>query len=97
MSLGRGIFHEQCASCHQPDARGSDDRFVPSLRTQNYPYLVNQIHALGNDRRHSIDEDLMRFMRSFELDDIHAVSELSRLQGPGRNRKRMRENGAVVD
>jgi cytochrome c553 len=98
VSLGRGIFHEQCAPCHQPDARGSDDGFVPSLRNQNYPYLVNEIHALGNDRRHNIDEDLMRFMRNFELDDIHAVADyLSRLQGPGRDRKRMRDNGVVVD
>jgi cytochrome c553 len=98
VSLGRGIFHEQCASCHQADARGSDDGFVPSLRNQNYPYLVNQIHALGNDRRHNIDEDLMRFMRSFELGDIHAVADyLSRLEGAGRDRKRMRDNGVVVD
>ncbi len=98
VALGRGIFHEQCAPCHQPDARGSDDGFVPSLRNQNYPYLVNQIHALGNDRRHNIDEDLMRFMRSFELGDIHAVADyLSRLQGAGLDRKRMRDNGVVVD
>lgn len=98
VALGRGIFHEQCAPCHQPDARGSDDGFVPSLRNQNYPYLVNQIHALGNDRRHNVDENLMRFMRSFELGDIHAVADyLSRLQGVGRDRKRMRDNGVVVD
>lgn len=98
LSLGRGIFHEQCASCHQADARGSDDGFVPSLRNQNYAYLVNQIHALGDDRRHNVDEDLMRFMRSFELDDIHGVADyLSRLEGAGRNRERMRDNGVVVD
>jgi len=96
--LGRGIFHEQCAPCHQADARGSDDGFVPSLRNQNYPYLVNQIHALASDRRHNIDEDLMRFMRSFEPGDVHAVAGyLSRLEGAGRDRKRMRNNGAVVD
>lgn len=98
VALGRGIFHEQCASCHQADAGGSDDGFVPSLRNQNYPYLVNQIHALGNDRRHNIDEDLMRFMRSLELPDIHAVADyLSRLEGAGLDRKRMRDNGVVVD
>jgi cytochrome c553 len=98
VSLGRGIFQEQCASCHQADARGSDDGYVPSLRNQNYGYLVNQIHALADDRRHNIDEDLMRFMRSFELDDVHAVADyLSRLEGAGRDRKRMLDNGVVVD
>lgn len=98
LSLGRGIFHEQCASCHQADARGSDDGFVPSLRNQNYPYLVNQILSMANDRRHNIDEDLMRFMRSLEPGDIHAVADyLSRLEGGGRDRRRMLDNGVVVD
>jgi mono/diheme cytochrome c family protein len=98
IALGRGIFHEQCASCHQPDARGSNDGFTPSLRNQNYPYLVSQLHALANDRRHNIDEDLMRFMRSFEPSDVHAVADyLSRLEGPGRDRGKMRDNGVVVD
>lgn len=98
IALGRGIFHEQCASCHQADARGSEDGFVPSLRNQNYPYLVNQIHAVAGERRHNVDENLVRFMRSFELDDVHAVADyLSRLQGPGRQRKAMRDNGVVVD
>jgi hypothetical protein len=32
------------------------------------------------------------------LDDIHAFADyLSRLQDPGRDRKRMRDNGVVVD
>jgi hypothetical protein len=53
---------------------------------------------LANDRRHNIDEDLMRFMRSFEPADVHAVADyLSRLEGPGRDRGKMRDNGVVVD
>jgi cytochrome c553 len=47
IALGRGIFHEQCASCHEPDARGSDDGFTPSLRNQNYPYLVEPTACIG--------------------------------------------------
>lgn len=45
--------------------RGSNDGFVPSMSNKNYPYLVNQIQALANDRRHYVDEALVRFMRSF--------------------------------
>lgn len=46
IALGRGIFHEQCASSHQADA---------------------------------------------------VADYLSRLRGPGRQRKAMRDNGVVVD
>jgi mono/diheme cytochrome c family protein len=47
VALGRGIFHEQCAGCHRGDAHGDDDGFVPSLRNQQYPYLVGQLHKLA--------------------------------------------------
>lgn len=98
VALGRGIFHEQCASCHQDDARGDDDGFVPSLRNQHFPYLVDQLHRIGEGERHNADEDLMRFVRSFDDNDIRAVADyLSRLRGPGRDRKAMRDDGVVVD
>ena len=98
VALGRGIFHEQCASCHREDARGDDDGFVPALRTQHSPYLVSQMHKLADGHRHNVDENLVRFLRSFETGDINAVADyLSRLQGPGRDRKSMRDDGTVVD
>lgn len=98
VALGRGIFHEQCASCHRPDARGDDAGFVPALRNQHYSYLVSQMHKLAAGVRHNADEDLVRFLRSFDNDDIAAVADyLSRLRGSGVDRKRMRDDGVVVD
>lgn len=98
LSLGEGIFHEQCATCHSHDARGDADGLVPSLRSQHYPYLVAQIHGLAAGRRHNVDENLMRFFKSLEDRDIAAVADyLSRLQGPGSDRKKMRNDGVVVD
>jgi cytochrome c553 len=98
LGLGEGIFREQCASCHKQDARGDDDGFVPSLRAQHYGYLVNQIHDLASGRRHNLDENLMRFFRSLEDQDIAAVADyLSRLKGAGVERKKMRDDGTVVD
>jgi len=97
-ALGRGIFHEQCASCHRGDARGDSDDFVPSLRNQQYSYLVNQLRKLGQGYRHNVDEDLVRFLGSFEDQDIDATADyLSRLRGPGAVRRIMRDNGIVVD
>jgi cytochrome c553 len=98
LGLGEGIFREQCSSCHKADARGDDDGFVPSMRAQHYGYLVNQIHGLASGRRHNLDENLMRFFKSLEEQDIAAVADyLSRLKGPGRERKKMRDDGTVVD
>ena len=98
VALGRGIFHEQCAGCHRSDAHGDGDGFVPSLRNQHYSYLVNQMHKLGEGRRHNIDEDLVRFLRSFDDQDMNATADyLSRLRGPGAVHKTMRNDGVVVD
>ncbi|MFI4889821.1 MAG: c-type cytochrome [Steroidobacterales bacterium] len=97
-ALGRGIFHEQCSSCHRADAHGDDAGFVPALRNQHYSYLVSQMHKLASGARHNADEDLVRFIRSLEDSDIAAVADyLSRLRGPGADRKHMRDDGVVVD
>jgi len=98
VALGRGIFHEQCASCHQGDASGDKEGFVPSLRNQHYNYLVNQLHHLAEGRRHNVDRNLVLFMRSLEETDIVAVADyLSRQRGVVRSHDRMLGNGVVVN
>jgi cytochrome c553 len=98
LQLGRGIFHEQCASCHGADASGDQDGFVPSLRHQHYAYLDKQMHNLADGYRHNADEDLVRFMRSFDERDRRGVADyLSRLQESGKIRKNMRQDGIVVN
>ena len=98
LALGRGIFREQCASCHRADAHGNRDGFVPSLRNQHYAYLVIQMHKLGEGYRHNVDENLMRFLHSFDGRDMTATADfLSRLRGPGAVHKIMRNDGVVVD
>lgn len=98
MQLGRGIFHEQCASCHGADASGDQAGFVPSLRHQHYAYLDKQMHKLADGYRHNVDEDLVRFMGSFDERDMRGTADyLSRLQGPGKIRKTMRQDGVVVN
>ncbi len=98
LTLGAAIFREQCASCHQADGHGDADGFVPSLRNQHYSYLVGQLHKLGEWRRHNVDEDLVRFLRGFDDEEMSATADyLSRLRGPGAVHKVMRSNGVVVD
>jgi cytochrome c553 len=98
LTLGRAIFHEQCAACHRADGHGDADGFVPSLRNQHYSYLVGQMHKLGEGRRHNVDEDLVRFLNGFDDEEMSATADyLSRLRGPGAVHKVMRGDGVVVD
>ena len=98
VELGEAIFQEQCASCHEEDARGDDDGFVPSLRDQHYSYLVQQTRALAASHRLNVDADLVRFIDSLDTDEMTAVADyLSRLRGPVRDRARLRDDGKVRD
>jgi len=98
VELGEAIFQEQCASCHDEDARGDDDGFVPSLRDQHYSYLVRQTRALAASHRLNVDADLVRFIDSLDTDEITAVADyLSRLRSPVRDRAKLRDDGKLRD
>jgi cytochrome c553 len=98
VELGEAIFQQHCASCHEEDARGDDDGFVPSLRDQHYAYLVRQIRSIASWHRLNVDEDLVRFLDGMDDDEQTAVAAyLSRLHGPTRDRTKMRDDGTVGD
>lgn len=96
VELGEAIFQEQCASCHEEDARGDDDGFIPSLRNQHYSYLVRQMRSLAASHRLNVDTDLVRFIDSLDTDEMTAVADyLSRLRGPVRDRATLRDDGTL--
>jgi cytochrome c553 len=98
VELGEAIFHEQCASCHEEDARGDDDGFVPSLRDQHYSYLVRQIRNIGAWHRTNVDADFARFMGSLDVDELTAVADyLSSMRGPTRDRARLNDDGTIIE
>ena len=98
LALGRKIFHEQCASCHQPDAGGDQDGLVPALKGQHYSYLLGQMRQLAADRRHNVDEDLQRLVQSLDEQEKQGVADyLSRQHQQGKNHQVMRQNGTLVD
>jgi cytochrome c553 len=96
VELGEAIFQEQCSSCHEEDARGDDDGFIPSIRDQHYSYLVRQMRSLASSHRLNVDADLVRFLDSFDTDEMTSVADyLSRLRGPVRDRAKLRDDGAL--
>ena len=81
VKLGEAMFRFQCASCHESDARGDDEGFVPSLRNQHYPYLLGQLERLKSYHP-AVDENLAQLMRSLKYDEQEGVADyLSRLHG----------------
>ena len=96
VELGEAIFQEQCASCHEEDARGDDDGFVPSLRDQHYSYLVRQMRSIASWHRLNVDADLVRFLDSMDTQEATAVADyLARMRGPVKDRERMNDDGTV--
>jgi hypothetical protein len=75
---------------------------VPSAtdraRHQHYAYLNAQMRKLAEGYRHNLDQDLVLFLRSFDPRESSATADyLSRLAGPRRDDKKMRDDGVVVD
>jgi len=96
VALGEGIFREQCASCHELDAGGDDEGFVPSLRNQHHAYLLRQMRGLSSWHRLNVDEDLVRFLDSLDSKELAGLADyLSRLRGPTRDRSILRQDGTV--
>jgi cytochrome c553 len=98
LSLGEASYEQWCASCHEADARGDDDGFVPSLRNQHYAYLLKETKALAAGHRFNTEPELARFLNSLEMDEMQGLADyVSRMQGPIRDRARLNDDGTVSD
>jgi cytochrome c553 len=98
LSLGEASYQQFCSSCHEEDGRGDDDGFVPSLRNQHYRYLVKEMRNLAAGHRFHVEDDLTRFLRNLKADEMQGLADyLSRMQGPVRDRARMKNDGTVSD
>lgn len=96
LELGEAIFQDQCASCHQEDARGDDDGFIPSLRDQHYSYLVRQMRSIASWHRLNVDADLVRYLDSLDTEEATAVADyVSRMRGPIKDHDKTNSDGTV--
>lgn len=96
VSLGEASYRQWCSSCHEVDARGDDEGYVPSLRDQHYSYLLGEMRGLAAGHRLNADPELVRFLDSLETDDMTGIADyLSRLTGPVRDRAHLRDDGTL--
>ena len=87
LSLGEVRYAQFCRSCHEEDAHGDDEGFVPSLRNQHYRYLMKEMRKLAAGHRFNVDQDLARFLSGLKADEMQGLADyLSRMQGPVRDR-----------
>jgi cytochrome c553 len=98
LSMGKESYHQRCASCHEDDARGDDDGFVPALRNQHYEYLLRELRAMGAGHRFDMTPEIRRSLLALKGEELTAIAHyLSRLRGPVRDRARLRDDGTVSD
>jgi cytochrome c553 len=98
VSLGEALYDQWCVSCHEEDARGDDEGFVPSLRNQHYAYLAREMRGMGAGHRFNIEPDLARFLNGLTSDEIVGMADyLSRLRGPIRDRDKLHDDGTAGD
>ena len=96
VSLGEASYRQWCASCHEEDARGDDDGFVPSLRNQHYAYLLKEMRSLAGGHRANVEAELVLFLDSLKADEMSGLADyLSRLRGPVRDRARLMDDGSI--
>ena len=95
-SLGEASYRQWCSSCHEEDARGDDEGFVPALRNQHYSYLLGEIRGIAEGHRFNVEPDLVRFLTSLDAEEMQGLADyLSRKGGPVRDRARLLNDGSI--
>ena len=77
---GERLYGENCSVCHFPTAAGDAEHFMPSLRGQNYSYLLMQLRRLAHGHRFDTPDKLLAVFDAMTSADMEAVANyLSRL------------------
>lgn len=98
LQSGEAIYRDQCAFCHDQDARGDEDGFAPAVRNQHYGYLLKQLRGFVDGHRRNVELDLVRYMSSLDADELAGVADyLSRYEGAVRDRTKLSNSGVAGD
>lgn len=98
LAAGQAAYERWCAACHEDDARGDDDGFVPSLRNQHYSYLLEEMLSIRAGHRPSLEPQLAAIMAESSPQELAAIADyVARLRGPVRDRTRLRDDGSLSD
>jgi cytochrome c553 len=77
---GERLYADNCSVCHLPTAQGDAEHFLPSLRGQNYSYLLMQLRRLAHGHRFDTPDKLLAVFDAMTSAEMEAVANyLSRL------------------
>jgi cytochrome c553 len=86
LARGKALHVTICASCHQLDAAGDGEHFVPALNGQNPSYLLAQMRRIPHGHRVAAPDVLLQELERMTSSDMEALAlYLARLP-PGRER-----------
>jgi cytochrome c553 len=91
LARGKALHVTICAACHQTDATGDAEHFVPALNGQNSSYLLAQLRRIPHGHRVAAPDVLIEELERMTSSDMEALAlYLARLP-PGRDRAREEE------
>jgi cytochrome c553 len=73
VETGRKFYKQECASCHEQDGYGDDDRHIPQLAGQYSLYLLRQVENIRSAERFHDEADDAEIFREYSDDEIAAM------------------------
>jgi cytochrome c553 len=71
---GEQLYTDVCSTCHLPTAEGSAEHFIPTLRGQNYSYLLMQMRRFAHGHRFDTPEELLSAFDSMSSAEMEAIA-----------------------
>jgi cytochrome c553 len=83
LDLGKELYRKNCVRCHGETGEGDNDRFIPRIQAQHYPYLVRQFEWIRDGKRRNANPEMVEQIQGFEDRETHALLDyVSRLEPP---------------
>ena len=83
LAPGGRLYARQCEWCHGPQGEGSDERFVPRVASQQFEYLLRQLHDAVEGRRPNMRVQHLRLLQGDSSEDLVGLADyMSRLGRP---------------
>ncbi len=85
LARGRSLHTTICAGCHQQDASGDAEHFVPALTGQNPSYLLAQLRRIPHGHRTAAPQVLLDELERMTSADMEALALYFARLAPGRS------------
>ena len=71
---GEQLYSGVCTACHGSTAEGDAEHFIPTLRGQNYSYLLTQMRRFAHGHRFDTPDELLATFDAMTSADMEALA-----------------------